>query len=45
MGKLQRKHEAAVTSQNITRPNPLVESRVFYKNEIAHWEFDSWEVT
>ncbi|MEI5906748.1 hypothetical protein WAK64_06715 [Bacillus spongiae] len=37
--------KAAEISQNIIRPIPLIESRVLYKNEMAHWEFDNWSIT
>lgn len=34
---------AAEFSQNFIKPNPLLECRVPYKSEIAHWEFYNWE--
>lgn len=37
--------QAAETSQNIIRTTPLIESRVSYQHEIAHWEFDNWGYT
>ncbi|WP_229683173.1 hypothetical protein [Virgibacillus oceani] len=36
--------KAAENSQNMIRPTPLIEYRLPYKNEIAHWEFDNWEI-
>lgn len=30
--------KAAEFSQKIIKPNPLLECRVTYKSEIAHWE-------
>ncbi|WP_433747624.1 hypothetical protein [Falsibacillus pallidus] len=35
--------KAAEFSQNLIKPNPLLECRVPYKSEIAHWEFYNWE--
>jgi hypothetical protein len=35
--------KAAEFSQNLIKPNPLLECRVSYKSEIAHWEFYNWE--
>jgi hypothetical protein len=35
--------QAAEYSQNLINPNPLLECRIPYKNEIAHWEFSNWE--
>ncbi|WP_239984525.1 hypothetical protein [Lentibacillus sediminis] len=37
--------KAAQTSQSIIRSTPLIECRVPYKNEIAHWEFDNWDIS
>ncbi|HWO76641.1 MAG TPA: hypothetical protein VNM69_12200 [Bacillus sp. (in: firmicutes)] len=34
---------AAERSQNNIYPKPLLECRLPYKNEIAHWEFYNWE--
>ncbi|RKL65759.1 hypothetical protein CR203_19115 [Salipaludibacillus neizhouensis] len=34
---------AAEHSQNLINPKPLLECRIPYKNEIAHWEFSNWE--
>ena len=34
---------AAEYSQNLIKPSPLLECRIPYKNEIAHWEFYNWE--
>ncbi|MEC5424265.1 hypothetical protein QGM71_12260 [Virgibacillus sp. C22-A2] len=34
---------AAEYSQNLINPKPLLECRIPYKNEIAHWEFSNWE--
>jgi hypothetical protein len=34
---------AAEYSQNLIKPRPLLECRVPYKSEIAHWEFYNWE--
>lgn len=34
---------AAEHSQNLINPKPLLECRIPYKNEIAHWEFNNWE--
>ncbi|MDG5472684.1 hypothetical protein P6709_13080 [Jeotgalibacillus sp. ET6] len=34
---------AAERSQNYLNPYPLVECRVPYKEETAHWEFDKWQ--
>ncbi|GGF29278.1 hypothetical protein GCM10010954_30520 [Halobacillus andaensis] len=36
---------AAEASQNRISPPPLIECRVGYKDETAHWEFDDWEIT
>ncbi|MCP3028494.1 hypothetical protein [Halobacillus sp. A5] len=33
---------AANYSQNVIRPFPLVECRIPFKEEQAHWEFDNW---
>jgi len=35
--------KAAEYSQNLIKPRPLLECRIPYKNEIAHWEFNNWE--
>ncbi|TMU87238.1 hypothetical protein FGG79_03635 [Bacillus sp. BHET2] len=35
--------KAAEFSQNMIKPQPLLECRVPYKSEIAHWEFYNWE--
>ncbi|KAA0546906.1 hypothetical protein FZW96_12995 [Bacillus sp. BGMRC 2118] len=35
--------EAAEFSQNFIKPNPLLECRIPYKNEIAHFEFYNFE--
>lgn len=35
--------DAAQFSQNLIKPKPLLECRVPYKKEIAHWEFYNWE--
>lgn len=35
--------KAAEFSQKLIKPNPLLECRVPYKSEIAHWEFYNWE--
>lgn len=35
--------KAAELCQNMIHPNPLVEVRVPFKSEIAHWEFYNWE--
>jgi hypothetical protein len=35
--------EDADFSQNLFKPKPLLEVRIPYKNEMAHWEFDDWE--
>lgn len=35
--------QAAEYSQNLIKPRPLLECRVPYKSEIAHWEFYNWE--
>lgn len=35
--------QAAEYSQNLINPNPLLECRIPYKSEIAHWEFSNWE--
>lgn len=35
--------QAAEFSQNHVYPKPLLEVRVPYKNETAHWEFDDWK--
>ncbi|WP_370644531.1 hypothetical protein [Sporosarcina sp. ACRSL] len=35
--------QAAEYSQNQISQPPLLECRVFYENEIAHWEFNNWE--
>lgn len=35
--------QAAEFSQNIINPKPLLERRVPYRTEIAHWEFYNWE--
>ncbi|MDQ0226201.1 hypothetical protein [Metabacillus niabensis] len=35
--------QAAEYSQSLIYPKPLVECRIPYKNEIAHWEFYNWE--
>ncbi|MBT2711010.1 hypothetical protein J7I91_24050 [Pseudomonas sp. ISL-84] len=34
--------EAAEYSQNWIKPKPLLEQRVPFKNETAHWEFYNW---
>ncbi|WP_245998126.1 hypothetical protein [Aquisalibacillus elongatus] len=34
--------QAAEHSQNSINPKPLLECRVPYQNEIAHWEFNNW---
>ena len=36
---------AAETSQILVRETPLIECRIPYKNEVAHWEFDEWKIT
>mgnify|MGYP001267547447 CR=1 FL=1 len=36
--------QAAEYSQNLINPRPLLECRIPYRNEIAHWEFSNWEV-
>ncbi|WP_246364030.1 hypothetical protein [Halobacillus locisalis] len=38
-------YRAAHKSQSLIRETPLVECRIPYKNEVAHWEFDDWEIT
>ncbi|MGP4081055.1 hypothetical protein ACTWQL_14180 [Pseudalkalibacillus sp. R45] len=35
--------QAAEVSQNVINPKPLLECRVPYKAETAHWEFYNWE--
>lgn len=35
--------EAAEFSQGQIKPRPLLEVRIPYKNETAHWEFYNWE--
>jgi hypothetical protein len=35
--------KAAEFSQNYIKPNPLLECRIPYKNETAHWEFYNFE--
>ncbi|WP_130859464.1 hypothetical protein [Gracilibacillus phocaeensis] len=35
--------KAAEYSQHLINPKPLLECRIPYKNEIAHWEFCNWE--
>jgi hypothetical protein len=35
--------KAAEHSQHLIKPNPLLECRIPYKSEIAHWEFYKWE--
>jgi hypothetical protein len=35
--------QAAEYSQNLINPKPLLECRVPYKSEIAHWEFNNWK--
>lgn len=35
--------QAAEYSQNLITPKPLLECRIPYKNEIAHWEFYNWK--
>lgn len=35
--------QVAEFSQNILKPRPLLECRLPYKSEIAHWEFYNWE--
>ena len=35
--------QAAEYSQNLIKPRPLLECRIPYKSEIAHWEFYNWE--
>ncbi|WHY78483.1 hypothetical protein QNH20_04870 [Neobacillus sp. WH10] len=35
--------KAAEYSQNVIKPKPLLECRIPYKSEIAHWEFYGWE--
>lgn len=35
--------QAAEHSQNLIKPQPLLECRTPYKNEISHWEFYAWE--
>ncbi|MFE8702428.1 hypothetical protein ACFYKX_17660 [Cytobacillus sp. FJAT-54145] len=35
--------EAAEISQSIIKPKPLLECRIPFKNEIAHWEFYDWK--
>ncbi|MFI8685731.1 hypothetical protein [Rossellomorea sp. NPDC077527] len=34
---------AAEHSQHLIKPHPLLECRIPYKTEIAHWEFYNWE--
>ncbi|WP_370521743.1 hypothetical protein [Virgibacillus sp. MSP4-1] len=34
---------AAEYSQNLINPKPLLECRIPYKNELAHWEFSNWK--
>ena len=34
---------AAENSQNLINRPPLLECRISYNNEIAHWEFSNWE--
>ena len=41
----ERFDQAAETSQSLIRTMPLIESRIPYKNEVAHWEFDDREIT
>lgn len=35
--------KAAEFSQNFIKPRPLLECRVPFKYEIAHWEFNNWK--
>lgn len=35
-------HKAANASQNLLR-HPLVEMRIYEKDEVVHWEFDRWK--
>lgn len=35
--------QAAEYSQSLIKPRPLLECRIPYKSEIAHWEFYNWE--
>jgi hypothetical protein len=35
--------EDADFSQNLFKPKPLLEVRIPYKDEMAHWEFGDWE--
>lgn len=35
--------QAAEFSQNLIKPKPLLECRIPYKSEVAHWEFYNWE--
>jgi len=35
--------QAAEFSQNFIKPRPLLECRIPYKSEIAHWEFYNWQ--
>lgn len=35
--------KAAEYSQNLIKPKPLLECRIPYKSELAHWEFYGWE--
>ncbi len=34
--------KAAEYSQNLFKPNPLVELRIWNSNEVLHWEFRHW---
>ncbi|MGM7683510.1 hypothetical protein ACSVDA_15280 [Cytobacillus sp. Hm23] len=34
---------AAEYSQNLIKPRPLLECRVFHNNQLAHWEFCDWQ--
>ncbi|MFF2448200.1 hypothetical protein ACFVSW_13965 [Neobacillus sp. NPDC058068] len=35
--------KAAEYSQNLIKPKPLLECRIPYKSEVAHWEFYGWK--
>lgn len=35
--------KAAEYSQNLIKPKPLLECRIPYNSEVAHWEFFDWE--
>ncbi|KLT17947.1 hypothetical protein AA980_11285 [Neobacillus vireti] len=35
--------QAAEYSQTLIKPKPLLECRIPYKSELAHWEFYGWE--